>query len=230
MARRANKNNRNEAVKISRILLVDDHPMVRERLTDVINRHRDLRTCGEAEDHHEALDAIPGSKPDLVIVDLHLKRSDGLDLIKDIVVRHPGLYMLVLSMHDESSYAERALRAGAHGYITKQHASTDIVAAIRTVLAGEVYMSPGLAVSLACKATGHRPQPTATPDTLSDREIRVFEYIGQGFRMSEIAEMLHLDQKTIETYRMRIKEKLKLKDANEVLKHAIQWSRKMAGG
>jgi DNA-binding NarL/FixJ family response regulator len=208
-----------------RILLVDDHPLVRERLADVINHEPDLRVCGGAAERHEALRAIAASNPDLVIIDLNLKESDGLELIKDIRQRHPELRMLVVSMHDESLYAERALRAGAHGYITKENATTDILLAIRKVLAGRIYMSDTLAEQIATKVTGHRREAAFAPEKLSDRELSVFELIGQGFTLREIADQLHLDVKTVETYRVRIKEKLDLKDAGEVLKRAIQWNR-----
>jgi DNA-binding NarL/FixJ family response regulator len=133
--------------------------------------------------------------------------------------------MLIVSMHDESLVAERALRAGAHGYITKENATTDILLAIRKVLAGKIYMSEQLAVQIACKVTGHLRQIAFTPDGLSDRELRVFELIGQGYAMRQIAVKLHLDVKTVETYRARIKVKLNLKDADEVLQHAISWGR-----
>jgi len=216
--------NQSSAAKM-RILIVDDHPMVRERLAEVINRQRDLCVCGEAADPHQALEAIPTGKPDLAIIDLNLNGLDGLDLIKDVHLRYPKLLMLVVSMHDETMYAERALRAGAHGYITKQNATTQILVALRKVLAGQIYMSEALACHIAAGVTGHRTATASRTDRLTDRELSVFELIGQGYRMREIAEQLHLDIKTVETYRMRIKEKLELKDANEVLKHAIHWSR-----
>ena len=220
--------NQNRPQKVARLLVVDDHPMVRERLTEVVNSEADLRVCGEAKDAQEALRVIAATDPDLVLVDLNMGGCAGLDLIKDISVRHPKVLMLVVSIHDESTYAERALRAGAHGYISKQKATTAVLEAIRKVLAGEVYMSQELAAQIACKVTGHHRQAAMRVDALSDRELRVFELIGQGYRMREIAEMLHLDVKTVETYRSRIEEKLELKDANEVLKQAIRWSRNVA--
>jgi len=211
------------------ILLVDDHPMVRERLAQIINLETDLRVCGEASDHGEALDAIASGKPDLVISDLKLRQSHGLDLIKDIRVLHPRLAMLVVSMHDESLYAERVLRAGARGYITKQEATKDILVAIRRILAGDIYLSEAESARIASRLVGDR-FPAASPmDKLTDRELRVFELIGQGNSVRQIADELHLDAKTVETYRMRIKTKLDLKDANEVLQHAIRWNHTVGG-
>lgn len=211
--------------KKARILLVDDHPLIRERLAEVLEREPDLEVCGEAEDRHEALDIISLSRPDLVIVDLTLKSSHGLDLIKDLRVRCPELPVLVVSMHDESLHAERALRAGARGYITKQEATRKILLAVRTVLAGDVYLSERLATRIAFMALS---RPTARPGLpiarLTDREFRVFELIGQGRSTRQIAASLNLDVSTIETYRARIKDKLDLHNASELLQHAIRWT------
>jgi DNA-binding NarL/FixJ family response regulator len=201
--------------------------MVREQLAKVINGQLDVCVCAEAGDHHGALEAIAAREPVLAVIDLNLNGSSGLDLIKDIRARHPTLFMLVLSMYDESLYAERAFRAGAHGYITKQKATGDILVAIRKVLAGNIYMSDRLASEIACKVVGHRPLSPVTLDHLTDRELGIFDLIGQGHSMRHIADTLHLDIKTVETYRARIKKKLNLKDAGEVLQHAIRWSRVM---
>ena len=206
------------------ILLVDDHPMVRERLAEVIHRETDLVVCGEAEDRFQAMDKIAAIKPDLVIVDLTLKHSHGIELIKDIASQHPGLAVLVVSMHDESLHAERAIRAGARGYITKQEATRKIMLAIRTVLNGDVYLSEKMAAHIAATAVGGaRSKPGMPMEKLSDRELRVFEMIGGGHSTRQIADELHLDMRTIETYRARIKEKLNLKDANDLLQYAIRW-------
>ena len=210
-----------------RVLLVDDHPMVRERLAAAIHEQPDLKVCGEAEDRFSALDLIESTKPHLAIVDLTLKQSHGLELIKDIRSRHPALAILVVSMHDELLHAERVIRAGALGYITKQEATDKIMIAIRTVLSGEVYMSEKMATRIATGAVGSRRGAT-TLARLSDRELRVFEMLGQGHNTRQIADDLHLDMRTIETYRARIKEKLDLKDANELLQYAIRWMQ--AGG
>jgi DNA-binding NarL/FixJ family response regulator len=207
-----------------RILLVDDHPMVRERLAAAIHEQPDLVVCGEAEDRFTALDLIEKTKPALAIVDLTLKQSHGLELIKDIRSRFPDLATLVVSMHDELLHAERVIRAGARGYITKQEATDKIMIAIRTVLGGNVYMSEKMASRIATGAVGSRKGANTLPvDRLSDRELRVFELLGQGHNTRQIADDLHLDMRTIETYRARIKEKLDLKDANELLQYAIRW-------
>ena len=212
--------------KRSRVLLVDDHPMVRERLADVINRVADLVVSGEAEDRHEAIAAILAQPPDLVIVDLTLKSSDGLELIKDIRARWPKMRMLVVSMHDESLYAERVIRAGAMGYITKQEATRKILLAIRRVLTGSIYLNEKIATRLISRLMAHADQATATPaESLADRELQVFELTGRGLNTHDIARQLHIAVKTVETYRARIKEKLKLKDASELLQLAIAWSR-----
>jgi len=212
-----------------RVLLVDDHPMVRERLAAAIHEQPDLVVCGEAEDRFTALDLIESTKPHLAIVDLTLKQSHGLELIKDIRSRHPNLAILVVSMHDELLHAERVIRAGALGYITKQEATDKIMIAIRTVLGGEVYLSEKMAARIATGAVGSRRGATTLPvASLSDRELRVFEMLGQGHNTRQIADDLHLDMRTIETYRARIKEKLDLKDANELLQYAIRWMQ--AGG
>jgi DNA-binding NarL/FixJ family response regulator len=209
---------------IARILLVDDHPMVRERLAEVIQREPDLAVCGEAEDRLRAMEIIAATNPDLAIVDLTLKRSHGLELIKDIRSRHPEVAILVVSMHDESLHAERVMRAGARGYITKQEATKKIMLAIRRVLGGDIYLSERMAAQIAAAAVGgNRTKPTLPVDKLSDRELRVFEMIGQGYGTRKIADELHLDIRTIETYRARIKDKLNLKDANDLLQYAIRW-------
>lgn len=219
----------NETVTRTRIVLVDDHPMVRERLAEVINREADMVVCGEAEDRGEALEVIGRAKPGLVIVDLTLKRSNGLDLIKDLQAMHPDLLILVLSMQDESLYAERVIRAGAHGYITKQEATRNILKAIRHVLTGNVFLSPELSGEILSRMLGRSKASIGSLDLLSDRELQVFELVGQGFGVRQIAEQLGLDAKTVETYRARIKEKLELKDASELLRKAIAWKHEHPG-
>jgi len=209
----------------TRILLVDDHPLVRERLAEILNREADLTVCGEAEDRHEAIAAIPAKRPDLVIVDLSLKNSDGLELIKDIHTRWPQVRMLVVSMHDESLYAERVIRAGALGYITKQEATRKILLAVRRVLAGNIYLKEGIATRIISRMTARSGAVAATPaERLADRELQVFDLTGRGLSTCEIAERLHIAVKTVETYRSRIKEKLKLKDSSELLRCAISWT------
>ena len=209
----------------ARIVLVDDHPMVRERLAEVINREPDLSVCGEAEDRGGALEVIEREKPRLAIVDLTLRRSNGLDLIKDLRVMHPDLLILVLSMQDEHLYAERVIRAGAHGYITKQEATRKILDAIRQVMACKVFLSEEISAEILSRMLGKSRGAMRSLDVLSDRELQVFGLVGEGFGTRQIAGQLGLDVKTVETYRTRIKEKLELKDASELLRQATAWRR-----
>ena len=207
------------------ILLVDDHPLVRERLKELIEREPDLVVCGEAADHQEALQSVKASPPDLVILDLTLRDSHGLDLLKDLHVQYPDIAVLVLSMHDESLYAERAIRAGARGYITKQEATRNVMKAIRTVLSGNIYLSDARVAELTAKMAGRpRAQVGLGIDSLTDRELRVFELLGQGLSTRAISAQLRLDMRTVETYRARIKQKLKLENAAALLQHAIRWA------
>lgn len=209
----------------TRILLVDDHPVVRDGLADAINRTGDLTVCGVADDRHEALRQAEATHPDLAVVDLLLKNSNGLELIKDLHTRWPRLPILVVSMQDEQVYAERALRAGARGYITKQQATRNIVAAIRRVLGGEIYLSEKLAATVLARMVA-KPEAVcdSITESLTDRELQVFELTGTGMSTRDIAERLHVDIKTVETYRARLKEKLKLKDGSELLQLAIRWN------
>ncbi len=209
-----------------RILLVDDHPLVREGLARVLAREPGLVVCGEAADRKGALQEIALTHPDLATIDLTLKDSYGLDLIKDARLEFPRLLMLVVSMHDELMNAERVLRAGASGYVTKEQAATDLVEAVRRVLRGELHFSPAVLARLACRFRAH-PRAGAAPalDGLTDREMQVLDLIGRGLGRRQIAGHLHLDVNTIETYRARIKEKLGIKDALELLQYAIRSSR-----
>jgi DNA-binding NarL/FixJ family response regulator len=210
-----------------RVLLVDDHPLVRERLADIINSEDDLMVCGEAEDRGQAIDSIKASLPDLVIVDITLKDSDGLELIKDIHSRWPGLRILVVSMHDESLYAERVIRAGALGYITKQEATRNILLAIRRVLDGNIYVNERIATLIISRLALPTLDVEETPSKfLADRELQVFELTGHGLDNRQIAERLHIGVKTVETYRLRIREKLKLETPGQLLQAAIAWVHK----
>src|SRR5436190_15817990 len=207
-----------------RILLVDDHPIVRQGLAEMINQEKDLNVAGTAEDVHRALDAIEKLKPDLVVADISLKGSNGIELLKNIKVRFPRTLVLVLSMHDESLYAVRALRAGAAGYIMKQEATEKVLTAIRQVVSGEIYLSDRMEKKMMHQLVGGRTARTGSPiEDLSDRELEVFGLIGQGHGTRQIAEELHLSIKTIESHRAHIKEKLNLKNATELVQHAIQW-------
>jgi DNA-binding NarL/FixJ family response regulator len=205
------------------VFLVDDHPLVRQALSQLINQEGDLAVCGEAEGAAEALRSIAALKPDVAVVDLTLKEGSGLDLVKDLKLRHPDLPVLVLSMHDEATYAERLLRSGARGYVMKDQASDKVVVALRRVLDGEVYLSDKMSARILHKLVGGAPASAAPVDLLSDRELQVFEFIGQGVGTRLIAEKLHLSVKTVETYREHIKIKLKLDNATDLLQHAIQW-------
>jgi DNA-binding NarL/FixJ family response regulator len=179
---------------------------------------------GEAEDTHEALAKITENKPDLVIADISLKTTHGLELVKDLQARYPELPVLILSMHDESLYAERVLRAGAKGYITKQEATKKILPAIRQVLSGQIYISEKMASRMVHKMVLGRAQEQKSPiERLTDRELEVFQLIGAGQGTRRIAAELHLGIKTVESYRARIKEKLKLEDGTQLLQQAIQW-------
>jgi DNA-binding NarL/FixJ family response regulator len=208
----------------ARVLVVDDHAIVRDGLVRLINQEDDLEVCGEAEGVPDALQAVKQLKPDVAIIDLSLDQHlGGLDLVKDIRARHPSLPTLVLSMHDESVFAERALRAGARGYVMKEEATETVMTAIRRVLGGEIYLSDQMTSHMLSQLAGRGSGPGSPVDTLSDRELEVFQLIGEGFGTSQIAEKLHLSVKTIETYREHIKTKLGLADGTELLRHGIQW-------
>ena len=222
LKKKQDKTNENK----TQVLIVDDHPVVRDGLTTIINHERDLNVCGEADDAHEALKAVTALKPDVVVVDISLKSSDGIELTKSIKARHPKLSVIVLSVHDESVYAERALLAGAKAYLMKDAVSENIVKAIRTVLSGEIYVSNTISKKFLHKIAGDKAGTTKTPiENLSDREFKVFLLIGEGCKASQIAKQLHLSTKTIETYRSRIKEKLNLPNAAELLQYSIKWAK-----
>jgi DNA-binding NarL/FixJ family response regulator len=207
-----------------RILMIDDHPMVVEGLAQLINREPDLMVCGQAQDALKALQAIETLKPDMTIVDISLNGTNGIELIKDIKLRHGELPVLVLSAHDESIFAERSLRAGAGGYVMKLEAPDNLMNAIRRVLNGEIYLSAKMSGKMLQKYVGSSGKPMETSiDRLTDREVAVLQLIGLGHGTREIAEQLNLSVKTIETYRAHIMEKLDLKNATELVKYAIQW-------
>ena len=208
-----------------RVFLVDDHPIVRAGLTSLINRESDLIVCGEAEDAPGAIQLIPSSIPDILIVDLSLKGPDGIDLIKDLHLRCPSLPVLVLSMHDESVYAERALRAGARGYIMKQQATENVLVALRRILEGEIYVSDNVAKIMLQRYVGATgATPSTSVEGLTDRELEVFRLIGEGHSTRAIAEALHISLKTVESYKAHIKEKLSLGNASELIRRAVEWT------
>jgi DNA-binding NarL/FixJ family response regulator len=210
--------------KRTRILLVDDHAVVRYGLSQLINRESDLVVCGEEEDAARALGAIETLKPDLVIADISLKDSSGLELMRNIKAQHPKLPVLVVSTHDENIYAEIAFRAGALGYLMKGEALEKTVIAIRRVLGGAIYVSEALAAKmLEQQVRGQRDVHQSPVETLSDRELEVFQLIGQWKKTKEIAQELHLSIKTVEYYREQIKRKLNVKNAPELTHYATSW-------
>jgi DNA-binding NarL/FixJ family response regulator len=211
-------------VSKKRVFLVDDHPLVREWLTNLINQQPDLSVCGEAEAGPQAMQAILALKPEVAIVDISLKDSSGIELIKDLKQSLPSVAVLVLSMHEEAHYAERALRAGARGYIVKRETTRKVIAAIRQVLAGELYISAEIATALAEQfVAGKALAKHSIVESLSDRELEVFELLGQGRGTRQIAEVLRVSVKTVQAYCGRIKEKLNVSSATELLREAVRW-------
>ena len=207
-----------------RILVVDDHPLVRESLKRIIQQQPDLSVCGEADNGSQALELVAETKPHLVILDLTLKDSHGLELIKNLSDSYPKVLCLVFSMHEETLHAERAIRAGARGYVAKEEPPAKILLAIRKVLGGEIYWSEKAASWVASQiASRPRPSYNLSVDLLTDRELQVFELMGEGQSTRQIAGMLHIDTSTVETYRARIKEKLNLKSTSELLQYAIRF-------
>ena len=205
------------------ILLVDDHPIVRQGLAKLINDQPDLAVCGEADSPPKALRAIADLKPDLVILDLTLAEGDGLELCKQLHDGQPDLPILIVSMHDESMYAERSLRAGAMGYVMKQEPQEKVISGIRRVLAGETYLSEAMASKLLRSFGGGRDNAKTSPlERLSDRELQIFRLIGQGQSVRAIAETLFLSPKTVETHKEHIKQKLNLNSSNDLLRYAIE--------
>jgi DNA-binding NarL/FixJ family response regulator len=208
----------------ARILIVDDHPMMREGLSVRISTQPDMRVCGEASDVDEALRQVQDLHPDLVIVDLSLRRGHGLDLIERIKAGHPTIKMLVVSQFDEALYAERSLRAGAQGYINKRECQEKILLALREVLAGRCYVSPEMTAHLVARAIDGGGPPGMDPvQRLSNRELEVFQLIGQGVPTSSIARQLHVSVHTVESHREKIRHKLGLKNGAELMRCAVQW-------
>jgi DNA-binding NarL/FixJ family response regulator len=210
--------------KKSKILLVDDHPLVREWLASLINQQPDLAVCGEAESLQEALDYLGSGSADLAIVDISLKESSGLELIKAMRSFHPAVNIIVLSMHDERHYAERAIRAGARGYVMKRETTKKIIAAIHQVLAGKLGVSEEVAALFAERFVDNKPRSRMPVEELSDRELEVFRLLGQGLDTRSVANRLQISIKTVQAYCARIKDKLNLANATELLREAIRWS------
>lgn len=213
-----------EVIEKKRLLIVDDHPIVRQGITRLINYEDELMVCGEAGNAKEALEAVEREKPDMVIVDISLKGRSGLELIKDLRMRHQDLPVLVVSMHDESLYAERVLRAGAKGYIMKQEPPEKVLNAIRQVLSGKIFVSEKMREKMLQRyVLGSSQKNASTVERLSDRELEVFRLIGKGMGTRQIAKELDLSIKTVETYREHIKEKLNLENSSKLLQYAIDW-------
>jgi len=225
-------NQKNQPPENLRILVVDDHPLFQEALRELINREPGWEVCGKATDAPEAIRLVAEARPDLVIVDISLGETNGIDLIKQISSQNPDLPILVVSMHDESLYSERAIRAGAMGYVTKHEPPKIVKAAIQQVLAGELYLSHKMATSLLAKLIhGEADVPKETPfDRLTDRELEVFRLLGEGKGARQIAQQLNLSVATINSFRARIREKLHLKNSTELLLQAGNWVREQAEG
>jgi DNA-binding NarL/FixJ family response regulator len=207
-----------------RIFLVDDHPITRQGVQVLINQEPDLEVCGEADSAPKAFDLLQKSKADLAVIDISLKTTSGIELTKNLRVLLPDLPILIMSMHDENLYAERALRAGAKGYVMKQEASDSILVAIRRILAGELYLSEKMKEKMLHRLVHNRKDEVVfSIDTLSDREMEVFQLIGNGFSTRQIATKLNLSVKTIDSYREHLKLKLHIEKGADLVRHAIQW-------
>lgn len=207
------------------VFVVEDHPIMRDGISQLIAQQPDLEVCGGASGGPEALEALKTSAPDLLLVDISLPGMDGIELIKAVKKRTADLPMLVLSMHEEALYAERAIRAGAKGYVMKHASPGALLEAIRKVLAGKVFLSPAMTDKLLEKAAGAGPAGSESPvAALSDRELEIFKLVGRGLRTQRISAELNLSVKTVETYYSRIKQKLNLRDAAELLQMAIAWT------
>jgi len=207
----------------SRVFIVDDHPIVRQGLKLLIDQEPDLMVCGESENADAVLTAIRELKPAIAVIDLSLGHDSGIELIKNIRLQNPDFLLLVLSMHDESLYAERALRAGARGYIMKQEAPEKVIIAIRQVLQGAIYLSDAMKAKMLNKIIDSREKKSSPIELLSDRELQVFKLLGSGLSTRQVSDQLHVSIKTVEAYRANIKEKLNLKSSAELVQHAIHW-------
>src|SRR5215831_5122909 len=224
LARSTNKNPRCDSTEAKRIVVVDDHPLFRKGLEQLIHSDETFAVCGEAENASEAMDVIRKLVPDLVIVDLGLPGANGIELIKNIRAEFSKLPILVLSMHDESLYALRSLRAGADGYVMKHEAMANVIVAIREVFNGRPYLSPAMAAQVITKFAHRQAEGEADAvERLSDRELEILDLIGKGHDVRHIARLLRLSPKTVETHRAHIKDKLDLKNSREVARFALQW-------
>jgi DNA-binding NarL/FixJ family response regulator len=208
----------------AKVLLVDDHPLVREWLANLINQQSDLEICGEADSAPKALQMIGAADPEVAIVDISMEGGSGIELIKNIKASHPNVRVIVLSMHDEALYAERTFRAGARGYIMKREATKRVLEAIRSVLAGKLYLSDKMALLMAEKFVGGGSKKAGSVmEKLSDREFEVFQLLGRGYSTRQISDELHVSFKTVQSFCARIKEKLNFVNAAELLREAVRW-------
>jgi len=208
----------------SRVFIVDDHPLVREGLANLINQQDDLMVCGEAKNSAQAIDGIMKTRPDVALIDISLENESGLELVKQLRSQFANVALIILSMHDEALYAERALRAGARGYVMKHETSSSVLASIRRVLGGGVYVSERIVNRMAVRLTSvSKPVARSPVERLSDRELEIFRLLGQGRTTSQIAEDLHLSLKTVQAYCARAKEKFGVTSLTELLRAAIQW-------
>src|SRR5207249_6767636 len=215
---------RTDELRKSRVFLIDDHPLVREGLVNLINSQRDLAVCGEAEDSAGAMTGMAKTRPDVALIDISLKNESGLELVKNLEARFPLVALIVLSMHDEALYAERALRAGARGYVMKRETTKSVLTAIRRVLQGDVYVSERVVNVMARRLGSSRRAAASSPvEQLSDRELEIFRLLGQGRTTSQIAADLHLSLKTVQAYCARAKEKFGVDSLTELLRAAIRW-------
>ncbi|MCP4573542.1 MAG: response regulator transcription factor [bacterium] len=211
---------------VTRLLIVDDHPLVRSGIKSLLQLESDLVVCGEAEDAQSALEVIAAEKPDLVLVDISLKNSNGLNLLKDIAQNYPSIMTLAVSMHDEYTYAIRCLKAGASGYIMKQSGTEKILEAIRCVLDGRTYLSEGMTRNAVEQLGAGKATPGASPvEALSNRELELFQLTGQGKEISEIAEIMNISPRTVEVHRSHIKKKLGLRTSTDIFQTAYEWLR-----
>ena len=207
-----------------RILVIDDHPFMRAGLAQLVDRQADMQVCGEAGNPVEAARELARLRPDLVLTDITMPGRSGLEFIKDLQTTDAKLPVLVISMHDEAIYAERVLRAGARGYIMKEAGGENLLAAIRRIMAGQIYLSPQMSARILENLAGRRPRGSSSPiEKLTDREFEVFRLIGQGKSTRDIAAQLHLSPKTVDVHRSHLKEKLELKDATALVRHAVRW-------
>jgi DNA-binding NarL/FixJ family response regulator len=215
--------NSNGTARTRRVFIVDDHPLVREGLANLINQQSDLTVCGEAEDSAGAIVEIESARPDVALIDISLKNESGLELVKTLQTRFPQVALIVLSMHDEALYAERALHAGARGYVMKRETTKNVLTAIRRVVEGDIYVGDRVVNAMAKRMSSRKTAATEPVERLSDRELEIFRLLGQGRTPSQIAEDLRLSLKTVQAYCARAKEKFGVSSLTELLRAAIRW-------